>query len=1770
MLDSTPRWLRAAAANLTRAAVDVRGTSTTAPMRASAFQEPTPTVDDGLDSPAWYGESPRANFDDDDDTVAGVDDAMNAIQDIVGENDVGHVQGSVLIAFLSVECIPVIANDHMRATIADFTRTSGVAISDIVLGVDRTGPGHAGRLTHSLASCDGCDAKLYPTCKKMLDDILAYQGPQQAQPTSGGAPPMDPAGAAGKDTFQIVVRSVTAALHYTPANFMKAEMDSVALSGSTGLSIQTPATQDHHSASAAHDSVHGRVKLAILSKARRAKTRMAGAAKNPTVHAAQKMHSSLELFADIVTVSYVTDFGMLLDHVEQHRLPDDLHNKASGNVRTASVGTARVDSAIVVVEDGVALSATDRGVRNVQVHVSGVMADFPFRPTAIEVIHPQLADWVKVWKDAMGSPATTAKAAPSSANAAFTASFFTIDVKKIGASVGLPTKARVRVECPRLCTWITSNPEEQRTAVRLHLTAATIFSKTAADEQSLTLPQCFGFVCSDGDNTQVTAMVDYFEARISTDLFSHFVLTYEHILGDIAPMFSRGETAADDDAPSRSPERGASSGTVELTIVSPGAKISLAGSTSDLCLSVGGLKAKGSRCGVQPAEWGARVASVEVGLFDRDDSERRKDTTAASDESAAKADRASARQNTSFVWGLLNFGALVQSVPIPAVDAAGRLRVHCQVDSPTVIVRAGCSEMLDMLRTEFSTGIASARTDIAADRAAVLRNLTRSSRYRQLQYRAHQLRSSVLGASDRAAGSTSTVLIVEVNRFVVVLPAGDATYASLRSMQPTRHVSCARNHTHRLSCFDRSKFLPFCAAKLGVESITLKVLSDTSRVGEAESSTRYSFKTSMTDVRLFVSDGTKIEAGRDFDLSEFLPRRRLLGGIGLLTDWQLAEFARSRNKAAIATVEIVGSCEMRKASLAAGVQITVAAPEVHVSSRMPVLIGLVAQEFDTGGPFPTAAPQSSMSSPADTPASFLSAVDVTVRLMPGSLSLHSFRPQVQPATPSDAALNPSGGKRVTFNVRRKDVAPRDTAAAAQSTLLQLITLPSAMCIAKLTSTVSTDGSTASAEHTRFVVQFEEAVQLHPSIVLLGQEYQYWVEMTRREQLERAQSLVAQIRGFEEYGVSTKSLRPILTTYVDALLPLPRSAMARSLNPAKAVDVDLSPRSSIPAGSHTQSIVRQVSVLPFRLVATAVPASSSVLALFLDPAEGSMEIVSVFRSPSLPVPPAAAAAIPPAVLRRFQRGNKAKVPAAFVYATVERLRLETTSKLEMKAVDVHLPSVQVLASARGDEGVTIVTFDPSSAGAGPEVQLKLPNMSQALTVMEVWLEKLREASDSMAAHMPTKSPIVTAMTQVGNKYLDVIVTSTTIHLDVGVGNRHELRVANLLFSATSQARLEVEDRATVLRLSVADMTMESEGIVSGTSSLPSGLQMRVLHAECDGRPAVELHASVPVLKAHWKERQLKEVLNGEVVGVRLHSTNIKPAKQGCTESDGASTVTLLQVDSVTAGVSTELQGTFTSCLTALTSIVNEQVAVARTKVSPPKPVLNAPPPMEVVRRKPPTGELSVTVTDATITLSPSLSMSIQSEAAPGIVIVLPRTELSFAQIVQAQGGDGQSEVRRALLLQFTSWEVQRATLKRTLILGGRGANTIELVSEQLTDDLQVGYVFALRQAQPWHVSAFVADIEALRSTAVGFSTGADADAAVNADQRVYVPLAPARFAPELRVVGDVGFNIDMLLQWVGVSSGNLVPVLLHAQLCDPLELVLAAIEGGIETFHDSDA
>ncbi|KEG08491.1 hypothetical protein DQ04_07061000 [Trypanosoma grayi] len=243
---------------------------------------------------------------------------------------------------------------------------------------------------------------------------------------------------------------------------------------------------------------------------------------------------------------------------------------------------------------------------------------------------------------------------------------------------------------------------------------------------------------------------------------------------------------------------------------------------------------------------------------------------------------------------------------------------------------------------------------------------------------------------------------------------------------------------------------------------------------------------------------------------------------------------------------------------------------------------------------------------------------------------------------------------------------------------------------------------------------------------------------------------------------------------------------------------------------------------------------------------------------------------------------------------------------------------------------------------------------------------------------------------------------------------------------------------------------------------------------------------------------------------------------------------------------------------------------------------------------PCGQIHIKLEQTTLLLG---SAPTGANSAGSLIASFPMAALSFAECPSEAG----TVVKKVLVLDTENMELFRPGVVKVLILGFRGVNKFEFYSRQKIGDGEVGFMLTLDQAHPWTGNPRFQDfqelIQLIRSFTAksnaevfhkfgradqawdeGRSTGTpsanavadvsvdDAHAAESTavsktrkpmDERTLKALRNVKFSPQLRFGGDVAVNIDVILNWLGISE-KMLPHILHVQMGDKMERLLSRL------------
>ncbi|KAF5217094.1 hypothetical protein ECC02_010070 [Trypanosoma cruzi] len=248
---------------------------------------------------------------------------------------------------------------------------------------------------------------------------------------------------------------------------------------------------------------------------------------------------------------------------------------------------------------------------------------------------------------------------------------------------------------------------------------------------------------------------------------------------------------------------------------------------------------------------------------------------------------------------------------------------------------------------------------------------------------------------------------------------------------------------------------------------------------------------------------------------------------------------------------------------------------------------------------------------------------------------------------------------------------------------------------------------------------------------------------------------------------------------------------------------------------------------------------------------------------------------------------------------------------------------------------------------------------------------------------------------------------------------------------------------------------------------------------------------------------------------------------------------------------------------------------------------------------PCGKLTMKLEQTTLLLG---TASTGATSSGSLIASFPKARLSFAECP----GDGNTTVKKVLEINTENVELFRPGAVKVVILGFRGTNNFEFYSRQGIGDAEVGFMLTLLQSNPWTGNPRFQDFQELIQLVCSFtakdnaevfhrfgridqecpgessdtksscnakSSGDATSAAAGAvsaptaeetvqqnaekrsrDDRYLKALRHVKFSPQLRFGGDVAVNVDVILNWLGVSE-KMLPQILHMQACDRLEGLL---------------
>ncbi|CCW71728.1 unnamed protein product [Phytomonas sp. Hart1] len=206
----------------------------------------------------------------------------------------------------------------------------------------------------------------------------------------------------------------------------------------------------------------------------------------------------------------------------------------------------------------------------------------------------------------------------------------------------------------------------------------------------------------------------------------------------------------------------------------------------------------------------------------------------------------------------------------------------------------------------------------------------------------------------------------------------------------------------------------------------------------------------------------------------------------------------------------------------------------------------------------------------------------------------------------------------------------------------------------------------------------------------------------------------------------------------------------------------------------------------------------------------------------------------------------------------------------------------------------------------------------------------------------------------------------------------------------------------------------------------------------------------------------------------------------------------------------------------------------------------------------------------------------------IVTSFPTARLSYAESPCEDG----AVVKKILVLETHDAEVYRAGSSRVVILSLKGVNRVEFFTRQIISETGVDFTLALEQTHPWTGNPHFTDFEDIFALLRSFTNcetanvfhrfGEMAEAGVEddrqgdrnasgptssreteglpseerdaSDPRQLRPLRSMKFSPQMAFGGDVSVNMEVILNWLGITE-RMLPNVLNSHLCDMLERML---------------
>ncbi|CCW64969.1 unnamed protein product [Phytomonas sp. EM1] len=209
----------------------------------------------------------------------------------------------------------------------------------------------------------------------------------------------------------------------------------------------------------------------------------------------------------------------------------------------------------------------------------------------------------------------------------------------------------------------------------------------------------------------------------------------------------------------------------------------------------------------------------------------------------------------------------------------------------------------------------------------------------------------------------------------------------------------------------------------------------------------------------------------------------------------------------------------------------------------------------------------------------------------------------------------------------------------------------------------------------------------------------------------------------------------------------------------------------------------------------------------------------------------------------------------------------------------------------------------------------------------------------------------------------------------------------------------------------------------------------------------------------------------------------------------------------------------------------------------------------------------------------------------VVMNFPVVHLSYAE----SPCEDSTIAKKILIIQTHDTEMYRPGSSKVVILGLKGVNSFEFFTRQVIGEAEMNFALTLQQTHPWTGNPHFTDFEDIfalfrsftkKKTANVFhrfgeisELAADYDMRVEegrhdaagpvdphetegtpvaegnaSDPRILKPLRSTKFSPQMAFGGDVSVNMEVILNWLGITE-RMLPNVLNSQLCDMLEHAL---------------